>query len=156
MLGYKDRERLPKRKSPRLKGYDYSTQNYYFVTVCTHQKRCIFGTPQKRNRFGEIAENGLCMIAEHFSGVSVDNYVVMPNHIHAIIVFENAEVTLPVVVGQYKAFVTKRIHQQSSFETVWQKSFHDHIIRNQKSYERIWEYIETNPNKWEEDCFYTE
>ena len=156
MVPPESQEKFQKRKNPRLSGYDYSTPNYYFITICTHEKQCIFGKPSKLNKLGKIAEKGLNRIADHFPGVFVDKYVVMPNHVHAIIVLEDSSVTLPVVIGQYKAFVTKSIHAFLPDQVVWQTSFHDHIIRNQHSYEKIWSYIETNPNQWNEDCFHIE
>ena len=149
-----DNDRFHSRKNPRIRDFDYSTPNYYFVTICTHEKRCIFGTPETLNAFGNIAKSGLLEIENHFSGVGVDKYVVMPNHVHAIIVLQNSSANLSTIIGQYKAFVTKQIHTVSPTKTVWQTSYHDHIIRSQKSYERIWYYIETNPIKWREDCFY--
>jgi dipeptidase len=85
-----------------------------------------------------------------------DEYVVMPNHIHAILDVQEQglKTDLPVVIGQYKMAVTKRIRSEKPGFQVWQRSFHDHVIRNRKSYEKIWTYIENNPAKWEEDCFY--
>jgi len=154
MYNHMDDDRFPKRKNPRIKGYDYSTPNYYFITVCTHRKRCLFGTPEKLNSFGMMAKTGLLEIENHFSGVAVDKYVVMPNHIHAIIVLQDFETNLSTVIGQYKSFVTKQIHKEQPEIKVWQSSFHDHVIRNQTDYQRIWSYIDTNPVKWQEDCFY--
>ena len=79
----------------------------------------------------------------------------MPNHIHAIIAIEKENgVSLTRVVGQYKMTVTKRIHQNEKNVKVWQRSFHDHIIRNQDDYQRIWLYIHGNPQNWKKDCFY--
>ena len=83
----------------------------------------------------------------------------MPNHIQAIFVVRDAKAEkglgdLSIIVGQYKSSVTKEIRQLEPNKEVWQRSFHDHIIRSQKSYEKIWKYIESNPIKWEEDCFY--
>lgn len=141
------------RKSPRLKNHDYSTPNYYFVTICTHEKKCIFGSPGMLNDFGKIAEEGLKKISEHYSGVKIEKSVVMPNHIHAIVVLTQDDENLCTVIGSYKSFVTRNIHKIDSGICVWQVSFHDHVIRNQQSYEKIWEYIENNPLKWEEDCF---
>ena len=97
---------------------------------------------------------------EHiFLGVKVDNYIVMPNHVHAIIVLGEAKdegPNLSTVIGQYKMAVTKAIRKDCPEIVVWQRSFHDHIIRNQADYERIWEYVQYNPEKWESDCFYCE
>lgn len=147
------------RKPTRLPNYDYSTDNYYFVTICTYEKKCIFGSPDKLNIMGNIAKADLLRIPEHFQNVKVDHLVVMPNHIHAIIVIgcNNKEGTRPkldIIIGQYKSGVSRKIRKHFSDTTVWQRSFHDHIIRSRASYEKIWEYIETNPLRWEKDCFY--
>ena len=145
---------LPKRKSPRIPGYDYSSVNYYFITICTHEKRCFFGEPGKLNRMGKIAEEYLLNIPNLHSEIRLDKYVVMPNHIHAVFDVQNSNRDLAVIIGQYKMAVTKQIRETMPEFEVWQRSFHDHVIRNQSRYERIWNYIEDNPRKWEEDCFY--
>ena len=75
-----------KRKLPRLSGYGYSNHNYYFVTICTHEKKPIFGEVGHPNELGQIVEQELLNISSHFVGVKIDKYVIMPNHIHAIIV----------------------------------------------------------------------
>ena len=149
-----DTLQYPKRKHPRLDLYDYSSEGYYFVTICTHQKRCIFGNPKHLNALGRIAQEGLTSIDEHFPDVIVDKYVVMPNHIHAIIVLRGNSVNLSTVIGSYKSYVTQKIHSLYPKLEVWQTSFHDHIIRNQHGYEQIWSYIDSNPDNWEADCFF--
>ncbi len=150
---------LPKRKSPRIPGYDYATGNYYFITICTHEKKCLFGKPDALNEFGMIAKANIEFISTHYPQITVEKFVVMPNHIHMILVLDNCENTdkepsVTKVVGQYKMSVTKEIHKRNKDLQVWQRSFHDHIIRNQEGYNNIWEYIAYNPVKWEEDCFY--
>ena len=156
MSDCENEDRFPVRKNPRLKEYDYASPNYYFVTICTWGKRCIFGAPGNRNAYGQIAEAGLQNIPDHFPSVKLDKYVVMPNHVHAILVLTDNDVSLPVLIGQYKAYVTKQIHNLDKHVSVWQTSFHDHVIRNQQAYEKIWLYIESNPGNWLKDCFYTE
>ena len=148
---------LPRRKSPRIPDYDYSAVNYYFLTICTHEKQCIFGGPGNLNWMGLIAEECLLHIPQLYPEIRLDKYVVMPNHIHAIFDIQKSgnQTDLNVVIGQYKMAVTKKIRFQNSGFVVWQRSFHDHIIRNQSGYEKIWNYIEDNPRKWKEDCFYT-
>ncbi len=151
---HNDSDRFPSRKHPRMATFDYTTPNYYFITICSHNKKCIFGKPDRLNHFGKIALHGLMDIHRHFPNVIVDKAVVMPNHIHAIIILSNHQTNLSTVLGLYKSSVTKQIHSVSPNEIVWQSSFHDHVIRNQRSYEHIWNYIDGNPSKWEEDCFY--
>ena len=153
---------LPKRKRQRLAGYDYSTPNYYFITICTHQKRGIFGHPCRLNEFGKLAEFALLDIPNHFAGVAVDKYAIMPNHVHAIVVIGGGVSeracpfpTVSSVVGAYKSAVSRMIHAVEPGIPVWQKSFYDHIIRNEKEYLDDWRYIDDNPAKWTEDEFYT-
>jgi REP element-mobilizing transposase RayT len=156
MYRYNDQKEYPKRKSPRAKNYNYRTPGHYFVTICTKNHKCLFWDGLKQNQMGQIAYDAVAKIDTHASGVKAEKFVVMPNHIHMIIVLENDRQDLSVVIGQYKAYVSKRIHEILPGEEVWQVSFHDHKIRNQKQYEKIWTYIENNPKKWEMDCFYME
>ena len=122
---------LQKRKSPRIIGYDYSSPNHYFVTICTHEKRCIFGNPENLNTFGKIVENHVLQISEHYDGVMIDKYVVMPNHIHMIVILnESSQSNLNQIIAQYKSGVSRDIHKKDSKVIVWQRSYHDYIIRN--------------------------
>ena len=148
-------DRFPNRKSPRIRHYDYSTPNYYFVTICTWNKRCLFGSSHHLNTYGKIAEQGIHEMVTHFPTIKINKFVVMPNHIHAIIVL-NGNVNLPTIIGLYKSYVTKQIHQYEPTLKIWQSSFHDHVIRNQAAYEKIWLYIESNPDNWNMDCFFSQ
>ena len=152
----RNEERFPRRKSPRIPGYDYATPNYYFITICTHEKRCIFWSKGNLSPLGQIAYDILMQIPAHFPKNSVDSFVVMPNHIHMILVVEPEGADARVVIGQYKSSVSKEIHKISPGLRVWQTSFHDHGIRSEADYQRIRSYIETNPMRWEKDCFYVE
>lgn len=151
----------PVRKPTRIPNYDYSKDNYYFVTICTHEKKCIFGTVREIGRYGKIAADSIDTLSSHYSNVKIDKYVVMPNHIHMIVVIGcNTEIsvnpTLSQIIGAYKSEVTRLIHQSALNVQIWQRSFHDHVIRNQRDYERIWNYIHTNPMRWDKDCFYVD
>ena len=144
------------RKSPRIPKFDYSNSHYYFITVCTHEKRILFGKPNNLNAFGKIAKACMEQIAEHYICAEVVKFTIMPNHVHAIIhLGEDADVSVTQIIGQYKMSVTKRIRQMHPELKVWQRYFHDHVIRNTAGYLKIWEYIENNPAKWYEDCFYS-
>lgn len=151
MNGY---NRFPIRKSPRIRNFDYTACYYYFVTICTKGKICLFGDGQKLSPMGNIARDCLLKLPSHFPEAAVDKWVVMPNHIHTIITLSGNGHALPAIVGQYKSAVSKAIHKIAPDRDVWQSSFHDHIIRNQADYQRIWLYIEGNPARWNEDCFY--
>lgn len=144
------------RKSSRLPGFNYSSTKYYFVTICTHNKQCIFGQPEKLSLFGEIARLDFESLNRHYDGVRVDVFTVMPNHVHAIIALENngEGPSLSTVIGQYKAGVSRKSRMVDPGISVWQRSFHDHIIRNQSSYEDIWNYVRFNHLKWQDDCFF--
>ena len=147
---------LQKRKSTRIPNFDYSRNNYYFITVCTHQKNCIFGSVARRNHFGKIAKDEIEKIPAFYKGVYLDSYIIMPNHIHAIIVLDGAEKSISEIIGSYKAGVTREIRKSKPKMIVWQRSFHDHIIRNERQYQKIWQYVRNNDQKWEEDCHYIE
>lgn len=145
-----------KRKSTRISGYDYSECNFYFITICTYEKKCIFGQPNQLNSLGTIAKEHVKRIHENYPSVKVNQFVVMPNHVHMIMELENVEDNpdITMLVGLYKTGVTKQIRKTYPGMKIWQRSFHDHIIRNQAGYEKIWNYIEGNPQKWEDDCFF--
>lgn len=142
------------RKSARIPNFYYSSCNYYFVTICTGNRRCIFGSPNILNRYGKIAEEEILKIPSHYEGVIIDKYVVMPNHVHMIVILENRNYNLNQIIAQYKSGVTRWIRKCMPDVAVWQKSYHDHVIRNQAAYEKIWLYIEANPKNWDQDCFY--
>ena len=151
-----DDDRFPERKNPRIRGYDYATPNYYFITICTHHKKCLFWTNGKLNCLGQIAYDAVQQIPTHFPQNRVEQFVIMPNHIHMILVVEPGGADTSVVVGSFKSYVTRIVHGSDPQLKVWQTSYHDHVIRNQLQYERIWIYIESNPMRWEKDCFYVE
>ena len=162
---------LPNRKSTRLKGYDYSSEGAYFVTVCTHNRNNIFSdtivgaiheSPEMLlNSNGLIVEKYINKLNERFD-LKVDKYVIMPNHIHLILINERAIRESPLqtrsliskAIGYLKMNVSRDIHIKGNEDTVWQRSFHDHIIRGRNDYLEIWNYIDTNPQKWVQDCYY--
>lgn len=164
---------LPNRKLPRLRGYDYSTPGAYFLTICTHEKRCLFGrispnlegaeTNVLLSPIGKIAGDCLIDLPSHYTNVSVDHWVIMPNHVHILLQIQeerspdSPHCDIPNIVGKYKASVTRRVGKELLFyEKLWQSSFFDHIVRNQDDYSRIWNYISGNPSRWLEDRLYCE
>ena len=144
------------RKSPRLPNFDYSSTNYYFVTLCTHNKNCIFGKIHQMNRLSDIVHENIEILGKLREGVKVDKYVIMPNHVHMIIALEDANISISYLIALLKTSITKQIRRAYPSMQVWQRSFHDHIIRNEEDYQRIWSYIDTNPIRWELDCFYVD
>ena len=156
---------LPKRKSTRLKGYDYGTPGAYFVTICTHNRKCILGNivgeglralPQNiMMPIGNEIEKSIQFINKNYTSVHVDKYVIMPNHIHLIVVLNDSgghgNPPLQNIIGQLKSYTTDKFGN-----VLWQRSYHDHIIRGEEDYKKIWDYIDTNVIRWKEDCFYNE
>ncbi|MBQ3127521.1 MAG: transposase [Clostridia bacterium] len=165
---------LPKRKPTRLKKYDYSTPGAYFVTICTKNRKNLFGKIDCKamtlNYLGLIVNQEINNIEKHYTNIKIDKYIIMPNHIHMIIIItEKPDQTagmnpcptirydIPNVVGKFKAAVTRNVgnaFMHSVKGNLWQISFNDHIIRGEKDYHKIWEYIDANVLKWESDCFY--
>ena len=167
----------PRRKSPRLHAYDYSQSGAYFVTLCTSQRIACFGAIANGimifSPLGAIAHRELMRIPERWSNIDLDLFVVMPNHIHAIIVIDNAVVgtpflasepladgapTLGQIIGAYKAGVTRLARAQTLLDAdrLWQGRYHDHIIRSESDLRRIREYVINNPARWREDTFYSD
>lgn len=145
------------RKQNRIPNYDYSLPNHYFLTICTHGRKCIFGTPNRPNRIGTIVKGCIENIGMRYPQVRVDKYVVMPNHIHIILVLEGKDPpSVPHIVSQFKGAASKQIRHIYPGLEVWQRSYYDHVIRNQHSYEQIWLYIEGNPQCWEKDNLFVE
>ena len=154
-----------KRKPNRLKSWNYSSNAAYFVTICLKNKQNLFWNivgahsvrPQEiaLSDYGSIVDKAIQNIPNHYPNITIDKYCIMPNHIHLIFLIDNGSTlcspTISIVLKQMKEYVTKQIDQP-----IWQKSFHDHIIRGQADYEKIWQYIDENPLKWELDCFYTD
>ncbi|MBC8560238.1 transposase [Fumia xinanensis] len=156
---------LPKRKKNRLTGYDYSQNGAYFVTICVVEKQELLWNVGARtarprdtaplSQYGLVVDAAILEIPKHYPCIRVDKYCVMPNHIHLILMLQQDDgramraPTTSTVVNQMKGAVTKQIG--FSF---WQKSLHDRILRNEREYQKIWEYIDTNPLTWEKDCFY--
>ena len=160
---------LPKRKQIRLPDYDYSAPGAYFVTICTRDRRCILsdvtvGAAISRppelhlTAYGEIVDSAIKSIPAIYPAVFIDNYVIMPNHVHLILRINTdndgrqiAAPTLISVIGQMKRWASMR-----AGSALWQKSYHEHVIRNKKDYQEIWEYIVNNPARWVKDRYYIE
>lgn len=161
----------PVRKPNRLPGFDYSRCGAYFITICTAGKKNIlcsiretdvpFQPAVELTDLGSIAQEMLKR--QETSAVSVENYVIMPNHIHLLLQVSGvyAQKTISNFVGRYKSLVANRWlrtckNRKRRMGAIWQRSFYDHIVRNPMDFQRIWLYIAGNPSRWREDCFYLE
>lgn len=159
-------DNLPIRKHNRLKNYNYNTNGAYFVTLCTKDKRKILwnsvgetcGRPLEASplsKIGLMVEDEINRIQKIHPTVVIDKYVIMPNHIHLIVLLQCNEngrpqvaPTISRIIQQFKGAIVKKAEHP-----LWQRSFHDHIIRNEQDYKEIWNYIENNPSTWNNDCF---
>ena len=153
---------LPARRPNRLPDFDYSGPGAYFITICTAGKQPLFwsvgatcGRPPL-SPAGAAVEREIRLLDTVYPAVRVDHFVVMPNHVHLLLSIESAEdgrpqaaPTVSRVVQQFKGAVTKKLGA-----SVWQKSFHDHVIRDQADYLVRWRYIDENPARWAEDEYH--
>jgi REP element-mobilizing transposase RayT len=164
----------PGRRTIRLKEYDYANPNWYYVTICTKNKRCAFGNVHKGklvpNELGKVAKAEWLRTKTIRPNIDLDYYIIMPNHIHGIIIIESRGVkhyaptkkfispsqTLGAIVRGFKSSVTKRINEMNKTygKKLWQRNYYEHIIRNEQDLYRIRKYIQLNPLKWELDEYY--
>ncbi len=153
------------RRSIRLKRWDYSSAGAYFITICTHQRVNLF----ENGEYREIAKNAWRSIPEqpHARYVLLDDWVVMPNHVHGIIILEESDDhpisdppkkgampgSAPSIVGNYKSLVTRRINnvRRTRGNKVWQLGYYERIVRNERELNAIRKYIQANPIRWAED-----
>lgn len=171
------------RRSIRLRGHDYSGAGAYFVTICTHERACLFGEvvdgEMRLNEVGQCVAKWWHAVPEHFSSISVDSCVIMPNHFHGIIMHVGAGFPRPVlqanqggetqnqggetpplqcptlgqVVGYFKYQSTRNINELRNTPgwPLWQRNYYEHIIRNEDELAMVRRYIVENPLKWEHD-----
>ncbi len=162
------------RRSIRLKNYDYSQSGAYFVTICTHNRECLFGGvingKMALNEYAEIVRRCWLEIPQHFPHALLDEFVVMPNHVHGIFIINNVGVQnfeplqnqyqkiIPKSIGSivrgFKIGVTKWFRQNTYIHIVWQRNYYEHIIRNEIELNKIREYIINNPLQWESDKYF--
>lgn len=178
----KDRPRTHRRRSIRLQGYDYTQAGAYFITICTQDRACLFGDivdgEMRLNPFGHIVLEEWQRTALVRPHVTLDAFVIMPNHIHGIIVINDdanpvgatrrvapttmtpeivragpASGSVGAIVGQFKSAATKRINalRGAPRAPVWQRNYYEHIIRDDESLNRIRQYIGQNPLRWDLD-----
>lgn len=154
----------PERKKNRLSGYDYASCGAYFITICTNRRQHLFwnnvgatcGRPPTSpplSPIGEVVRDEILCLDETYEAVQLDHYCIMPNHIHLLLLIRSdadgrpqVAPTISRIIQQFKGAVTKKVGH-----AIWQKSFHDHIIRNREDYLTVWRYIDENPLKWHLD-----
>ena len=171
------------RKSIRLPNYDYTQEGAYFVTLVTHNRKCLFGNivqgGMHLNPIGEVVKDVWLSIPRHFSHVTMDLYVIMPNHIHGILTINSDVVgarhavpllqhrpsqnfesfgkpvkgSIPTIIRSFKSEATRRVNiiRGTPGEIFWQRNYFEHVIRDEKDYQAIYNYIIINPHHWVED-----
>ena len=170
---------LPNRKPNRLPPFDYGTGGIYSVTICTQDRRCILSRISGEaaipvggdvldapkvvlTQYGRIIEKYIKQLNNFYNYISIEKYVIMPNHIHILINVCGSGASgtspptkqhsvVPQFVSTLKRFCNKEIGQN-----IFQRSFHDHIVRDMDDYVAVWQYIDNNPLKWQLDKYYTE
>lgn len=173
-----------RRRSIRAAAYDYTQPGAYFVTICTHHREALFGQvtdgEMRLSSFGLIVQEEWLRTAELRSNVALDAFVIMPNHVHGILMIlapdgdrgRAAEPVAPTIdrqqllkksslgsiVGQFKTAAARRINRERGVSgvSVWQRNYYEHIIRSDRSLERIRDYIDGNPGMWAEDRYFVE
>ena len=165
------------RKSLRLPNYDYSQPGAYFITACSYKRLAIFGRIVKDNVLpspaGLIVQDAWHDLPNHYLNILLDSFIVMPTHIHGIIIITVSSTTnhvgaglrpaptftttrhcLPEIIRALKSFSARRINElrDTPGAPVWQRGYYEHIIRNERQLNRVRNYIETNPLRWEMDA----
>ena len=170
------------RRSIRLPGYDYTSEGWYFVTICVKDRQCLFGKVENNkmvfNEYGLIVEMEWEKTAQLRKNVNLDEYIIMPNHIHGIIVindnmektnvgaycdtplqsgFKSPSNTIGSIIRGFKSAVTKNINKirNTCGRPIWQRNYWEHVIRDADDLNRIRAYICENPLKWNEDRYYS-
>jgi putative transposase len=158
------------RRSIRLAGYDYAQAGAYFVTICTQERRPLLTTIDAAGHaltpIGQVVARCWLALPHHFSHVALDAWVLMPDHLHGIVVLRNPDLlsatptadqpngtrpgSLNAVIQNFKAVSTRKVNQlrQTPRATLWQRNYYEHIIRDEAALGRIRRYIENNPATW--------
>ena len=165
------------RRSIRLRGYDYSQNGAYFITICARNRECLFGgiagVKMVMNDAGAMARDEWVKTSEMRQNIKLDEFVVMPNHIHGIIIIHNGvdcrgtmhraptaeqfgnptSNSIPTIIRGFKSAVTKQINaiRNTPGIPIWQRNYFEHIIRDEESFREIREYIVNNPINWQQD-----
>jgi putative transposase len=171
------------RQSIRLRGYDYTSPGAYFITICSHQRKCLLGEivdgEMQLNQLGNVVQSHWMKLPTYHSHLQLDAWVIMPNHVHGILILTHDEVgtglaknvsvqpmnlmSKPALTGRYhgipeiirgfKTFSSRRINEIQKVKgiPVWQRNYYEHIIRNEESLQHLRQYIHNNPLSWWED-----
>jgi putative transposase len=156
------------RRSIRLKGFDYSRSAVYFVTICIQNRECLFGKISQNQTFlndaGEMVSAEWLALPSRFPSVSLDEFIVMPNHFHGIIYISPDFVDNPnlgKIIGAFKSIVNNNyINGVNSQDwkpfkkRLWQRNYYEHIVRDDSALQKIQQYIRDNPVTWQTDSLH--
>jgi putative transposase len=151
---------LHHRRSIRLKGYNYSTTGAYFITICTHDREQLFGDivdgTMALNELGNIIQLHWQKLEKHHANLILDRSVVMPNHLHGIMILDSSledSKSISGIVGSFKTFSARGINKIRKLKgiPVWQRNYYERIIRNEVELDCVRQYIVNNPMKWQTD-----
>ena len=149
------KENLPIRKKIRLNGYDYSQENMYFITICVKERLELLGKIDEKNNIeltkeGNIVKREIPRLEEIYKNIIIDEYIVMPNHLHILLLINyRNEASISKIIKHLKTNISREIKY-----SIWQKSFYEHIVRNEKEYLVIKEYIKNNAINWSKDKYF--
>lgn len=153
---------IKQRKNHRYKDFDYSSDGYYYVTICTYMKRNLFGIVKNNNvvlnALGQIVDETIMALNKH-QGIEITTYIVMPNHIHILFEIANVENkthwSLPSLIIRIKSKVVVEFSKyndgKNKKDKIWQRNYWDYIVRKQEELAKITEYINMNPEFWESE-----
>ena len=152
----------PKRKIVRLSCYDYRETGYYFITICTHLKICRFWDHGSINPCGQLISRRVQALPLRFPSLELDQAAVMPNHVHLLFYLQRQEhISVTKIMNWFKTVTTNDYIRgvragifQPYQDRFWQRSFYDHVVRDEQDLQYIREYIVNNPIKWNLDRYY--
>jgi putative transposase len=150
-----------------MKGFDYSQEEIYFVTICSHEHKHIFGKITQigdtnvfiPSRIGELVEENYYMLPDRFPEFDLIHFSLLPNHLHFLTMKKEIDhrsvKSLSDLVGAFKSLSDRAVRNEMPIIRMWQKSFHDHIIRDEEDFQTHWLYIEDNLNRWNRDEYFS-
>jgi putative transposase len=150
----------PRRRSLRLPAYDYSQAGAYCITVCTHNRFFmlfdeVVADDVRLNQIGMLVKQTWDNLPTHYDGIDLDAFIVMPNHVHGIIILADQPAMrcgIPEIVRGFKTVSARRVNEREGRRgALWQRGYYEHVIRNEKALNRIRDYIASNPARWADD-----
>ena len=181
-------EKEHQRRSVRLQNYPYAERGFFFITICTHEKKCVLGRITNYeialSEVGRIVDGYWRDIPQHFPNVKLDQFTIMPNHLHGIIIISKVlpdesrgtacraptvvdadyerfgrpvAGSLPTIIRSFKSAVSKRVNELGNTNSpLWQRNYFEHVIRSEESLNKIRNYIWENPIHWTTDEYHAE